>query len=233
MVIKRVSTLEFNDWANLKDAVKKIVANGTYQSLLTYHSHQYRIHAEGDHIEVGRQRFLPWHRAYLIAFENAIRGFHKDLAIPYWDWNKDAGRLRGFSERFGMPLGRPPNGKGKRTPKDEWGEKIRDMSRTEYLLSPNNYYDFTERLEEGPHNHGHDWIGGDMASMESPRDVAFWFHHAQIDRIWALWQQRYRNEKPNLSGDNRILDPWKFDIKSINNIEKLGYRYVEPSDTTA
>lgn len=41
----------------------------------------------------------------------------------------------------------------------------------------------------GMHNSGHTTIGGDMTDMfVSPGDPIFWLHHANIDRIWALWQ---------------------------------------------
>ena len=41
----------------------------------------------------------------------------------------------------------------------------------------------------GMHNGVHRWIGGDMAAMSSPNDPIFFMHHAQIDRIWAIWQR--------------------------------------------
>jgi tyrosinase len=36
----------------------------------------------------GNWYFLPWHRAYLVTYEKAIRQItgHNDFAIPYWDW---------------------------------------------------------------------------------------------------------------------------------------------------
>ena len=107
------------------------------------------------------------------------------------------------------------------------------MSEVEHLLAPDNYYNFTRRLEKGPHNYGHDWIGGDMNSIESPRDAAFWFHHAQVDRIWALWQQEHSNEIADLQGTDAVLDPWELDIHDVNNIRDLGYEYVEPGGTPA
>jgi len=40
------------------------------------------------------------------------------------------------------------------------------------------------------HNRVHEWTGGDMRVGTSPNDPIFWFHHANIDRIWAGWQNR-------------------------------------------
>jgi tyrosinase len=41
------------------------------------------------------------------------------------------------------------------------------------------------------HNQVHVWTGGDRATMAggaSPNDPVFFLHHANIDRIWAMWQ---------------------------------------------
>lgn len=40
------------------------------------------------------------------------------------------------------------------------------------------------------HNRVHEWVGGDMRTGTSPNDPLFWFHHCQVDRTWAGWQQR-------------------------------------------
>ena len=41
------------------------------------------------------------------------------------------------------------------------------------------------------HNGVHGWVGGDMTAMTSPNDPIFFMHHAQIDRIWAIWQRTH------------------------------------------
>ena len=98
-----------------------------------------------------------------------------------------------------------------------------------------DYYIFSNFLEREPHNRGHGWIGGDMGNpMISPNDPIFWMHHAQIDRIWSVWQTRNPGEKPFLDSDEKKLDPWedKFDVDSIDDISNLGedsYEYESPS----
>jgi tyrosinase len=44
--------------------------------------------------------------------------------------------------------------------------------------------------EIGPHGGVHYTIGGDPGGdlFTSPADPAFWVHHSQMDRMWALWQ---------------------------------------------
>ena len=40
------------------------------------------------------------------------------------------------------------------------------------------------------HSAGHIYIGADMyESSGSPNDPMFFLHHAQVDRLWAAWQQ--------------------------------------------
>ena len=39
------------------------------------------------------------------------------------------------------------------------------------------------------HGRGHGYVGGDMdGSSASPNDPIFFLHHAQVDRLWAAWQ---------------------------------------------
>ena len=59
-------------------------------------------------------------------------------------------------------------------------------------------------LEQGPHNDGHDWVGsriGKNRSMGTLRSAAgdpmFYLHHANIDRIWSL----YDKPQPDPKGD--------------------------------
>src|SRR5712691_10415212 len=39
----------------------------------------------------GNWYFLPWHRAYLLSYERAVRKLtgNNEFALPYWDWTQD------------------------------------------------------------------------------------------------------------------------------------------------
>ena len=41
------------------------------------------------------------------------------------------------------------------------------------------------------HGRAHLWVGGPMVTGASPNDPAFFLHHANIDRVWAEWQDRH------------------------------------------
>lgn len=49
-------------------------------------------------------------------------------------------------------------------------------------------------LERVLHNPVHAMIGGQMGTATSPNDPAFFLHHANVDRLWDVWQGRYGNE---------------------------------------
>ncbi|PSN59511.1 monooxygenase [Corynespora cassiicola Philippines] len=51
------------------------------------------------------------------------------------------------------------------------------------------YADFRYGLEGTPHGAIHSAVGGDMLPSHSPNDPIFFLHHAQVDRLWYLWQQ--------------------------------------------
>ncbi len=63
----------------------------------------------------------------------------------------------------------------------------------------------------------------------SPTDPIFWLHHAQVDRLWHIWQQNNRGINPPLNGSDRIMDPWPESYDELLDIEALGYTY----DSTA
>ena len=51
------------------------------------------------------------------------------------------------------------------------------------------------------HNQAHVWIGGTMLSSASPNDPAFFYHHANVDRLYQRWLensgQLYAGGKPS------------------------------------
>ncbi|KAI3396132.1 hypothetical protein diail_463 [Diaporthe ilicicola] len=56
--------------------------------------------------------------------------------------------------------------------------------------SNNGFVPFWRALEDGPHRAVHNALGGDMVPGTSPNDPLFMMHHAQVDRLWWLWQRQ-------------------------------------------
>ncbi len=61
------------------------------------------------------------------------------------------------------------------------------------------------------HNGIHVFIGGQMGSGTSPNDPVFFLHHAQVDRIWALYQEMWGNE----SYPEQFLDEQLFEFPGV------------------
>lgn len=62
-------------------------------------------------------------------------------------------------------------------------------------ISAANLSSFRNTLEGwvGPrqiHNAVHRWVDGSMQPGTSPNDPVFFFHHCNIDRLWAVWEQK-------------------------------------------
>ena len=255
-MIVRKSNVAFSRWKDFRTAVSEMISAGTYAKLAEIHAarerepdglvrSRHRMHGTmfGP---VGYRRFLPWHRAYLIAFERELRQIDDTLSIPYWDWDNDQGRLEGFRNFLALADSRDV---GLRP-----GEQSSDLNRRRWFSSEEltvffetfegDYYFFTRTLESGTrtaagmivgqHNAGHSWMGGDMAIVRnSPNDVAFWLHHAAVDRVWAKWQEGNPGERAFLSGQEAKLDPWdsEFNVENIDDIGALGedsYAYEDP-----
>ncbi|KAH9273226.1 hypothetical protein BASA83_004515 [Batrachochytrium salamandrivorans] len=162
--------------------------------------------------------FLPWHRAYLRAFEDALItqcNYHN--ALPYWDWSIDS-----QAPEQSMIWG--PKSFGGDGDPDSADSCISDgpfagfmstfaqktcISRTIYdglpgassFFTPESIYQlvnlqstfatFRTNLERGPHNNVHDGIGGSMGRLAlSANDPIFFLHHANVDRIWYMWQKK-------------------------------------------
>ena len=78
--------------------------------------------------------------------------------------------------------------------------RIRSVTRLpdwENHIRPNleipDYHAFWRWLESGVRTHDsiHGWVGGNMSnSLFSPNDPIFMLNHANVDRLWALWQSR-------------------------------------------
>lgn len=237
MAIIRESNVTFTKWPEFRQAINQLVQNGTYKNLVDIHANMsmfpdglrygvHRMHGAMAGV-VGYRRFLPWHRAYLIAFERELRNIDNTLSIPYWDWDADGGRLIGISgilglssqRDIGLLAGQPVTGPNQKP----WFSNSATVQMMEQYTG--DYYPWSRELEGPLHGGGHNWVGGDMSNaMISPNDPIFWCHHAQIDRIWSAWQINNPNEKAFLSGADSLLDPWdaEYNNDNIQDISALG-----------
>ncbi|MFT3718606.1 tyrosinase family protein [Pseudorhodoferax sp.] len=152
-----------------------------------------------DHCPHGNWFFLPWHRAYLLYFEQICRELTgaQDFALPYWNWTcqrqipapflGDAGNPLFAPGRSGVPPAALPDdavGPGvMQDILDEPNFALFASSPAAALRPPVGY----GPLEGTPHNSVHGFVGGVMNNFQSPRDPVFWMHHNMIERVWWEW----------------------------------------------
>lgn len=101
------------------------------------------------------------------------------------------------------------------------------QSSVDAAMNQTTYTNFTQDLE-GIHNGVHVWVGGTMGFISTaPADPIFWLHHANIDRIWDMWQRDNPGENPNLVGSDATMDPWmSFGEVDTRTVSGLGYVYA-------
>ncbi len=160
--------------------------------------------------------FLPWHRMFVYYFERIVRaavvaaGGPSNWALPYWGYGNGGEQaslphaFRASASAVVNPLfvqeraeevnaGVPLDAKVIThafalsrllfTGAEEFGGGIADASK--------QFWRKTGRLEQTPHNDVHNAVGGKGGWMADAKTAAqdpiFWLHHANIDRIWAIW----------------------------------------------
>jgi tyrosinase len=81
------------------------------------------------------------------------------------------------------------------------------------------------------HGRGHLWVGGNMAASSSPNDPVFWLHHANLDRIWAEWQDRHGID--NFPAKWYFMDHSQPDMRGIGRITDVLYGFTTRSNYVA
>ena len=182
------------------------------------------IHANSTHQMHGNPRFLPWHRIYLLKFEQLLMSIDPTVCIPYWrssDEQAFPSWLLGFTPTVTLL-------NGPHTVTRNLGSMggLPDVAAVTAATANGTFGGFASALE-GIHNSGHVWVGGSMGLVPTaPADPAFWMHHAEIDRIWADWQALNPGQNPALAGAAAVMDPWPETEADTRDTASLGYVYV-------
>jgi hypothetical protein len=144
--------------------------------------------------------FLPWHRMFVLAFENVVRQVTGEptFTLPYWSYT-DGGNaaLPSQFRRPGDPtwgaLYRPNRAGGVNA-----GAQIQPAGvlNLDVLGSPTYAPDgadqgFCANIDGNLHGLVHVGVGDSVTGMGvvpwAANDPIFWVHHCNIDRIWASW----------------------------------------------
>jgi Common central domain of tyrosinase len=168
----------------------------------------------------GSWYFASWHRMYLYYFERIVRaqvvanGGSARWALPYWNYDVAGHNAlpRAFRHRLRADGSPNPLYVHDRNPGINAGAGLpASITSAAFALarptftgasqfgggvtSPlGQFWSSTGRLEQTPHNDVHVAIGGLMGDPDTAaQDPIFWLHHANIDRLWWLWQKQHAN----------------------------------------
>jgi tyrosinase len=177
--------------------------------------------------------FLPWHRAYLVFFDNAARDQNPDAILPWWDWTSATSHQTGIPAAYtagGAALESGPmpamNGQAARqtTRNPSSPDSLPTEAELEAVLQLTDFRDFSNQLQ-GIHDGVHGWTGGDMGVVAtSAFDPVFWAHHAMIDRAWYLWQLRHGVNNIPIDYLDKALFPG-YTVRQVLDVRALGYEY--------
>ena len=166
------------------------------------------------------QHFLPWHRYYILRYENLMRKADCNFTVTYWDWSSDSREpfSTGPDNVWNSDTGF--GGDGVEAQQNcvldgpfRWGNWTRVRPRINplplpdcltrnfngnppgeidlmRLLSIDNFTWFEFGLREVFHDNVHCQIGGIMCEKEAASAPEFFLHHGFIDKIWDDWQKK-------------------------------------------
>lgn len=161
-----------------------------------------------------RDHFLPWHRWYILQYENLLRQVDCSFTVSYWDWSEPT------VEPWGTGLndiwhsndgGFGGNGNGtegcvqdgpfkqgnwslvpsadapKCLKRQFMGTPPTAQNVAEVLqIHPRNFTDFEIMLAWYLHGMVHCLIGGTMCSSDAASAPEFFLHHGHIDKVFHI-----------------------------------------------
>lgn len=198
------------------DTILKVSAEGSqyrpeYVKLINEH---YELFNSSIHKQ---KYFLPWHRYYILRYENLMRKADCSFTVTYWDWSVDTeNAFSAVSDNvwdsktgFGGG-GRDPHkcvldgpfrkGVWKRVRRDgatgidclkrDFAGSPPDEMHVMDILNKDDFDQFESPLRVVLHGVVHCKIGETMCSPEAASAPEFFLHHAFIDKIWDDWQKK-------------------------------------------
>lgn len=219
---KNLTAAEWDDFVCAYTRLQKGMLNGgakpslddfadDHATAFQKQNHTWEVHAHEPWImpQHWGLMFLPWHRVFLNAFENRLRREVAGVTIPYWN-----------------------------ACKDPFPEELKDISANEKTsvailhshlpsFSEPDFEMFQFDLEVQYHNDVQAELRRAMGRRLSPRDVAFWLHHACIDRQWGHWFAKHHGSTAlamnKLIRDGEIVSGTR--VRDVLHTTQLGYVY--------
>jgi tyrosinase len=198
----------------------------------------------------GNWYFLPWHRAYVLEFEEICRDLsgNPDFALPYWNWTQnnsipgpfrqgtllDDTRIR--NSVFAVTVEQPIIDGILSQGDFEFFASFRPFGQTDTDPRWQRAQGAASRLEGTPHDFVHGAIGspppdsgipmGNMGDVPTAAlDPIFWLHHSNIDRLWAEWNVRGHRNTSDARWTDLSLSPFDRVVGDLQDLTQLGYTY--------
>ncbi|KAL7535624.1 hypothetical protein ACHAWF_005215, partial [Thalassiosira exigua] len=174
-----------------------------------------RLHNTQKNFAHGSNAFLQWHRWYISGFEKALQIVSgRCIFLSYWDWEVEAedrdqsyilkSTTFGSVDDISTEANRGCVNGGIADYQGFWattaweGNCLKrafngylfcdEACLMDHIVSYDTFQTFSPRFESYPHGVVHSSIGENMMSMYAPDDPLFFPHHANVDRVWAIWQ---------------------------------------------
>jgi len=200
--------------------------------------------------------FLPWHRLFVMYFEQIIRAVSgkNEFALPYWNYSTQDQTVRGvIPPEFTKPNGPVFSSLYVQNRNDGVNQGVSieqialDMGisnalsldalfQQDYSFTSQAVQGFNQTLDFGLHGNVHVSVGDDTNMGNVPTaagDPIFWMHHCNIDRLWASWNAAGRSNPPlNQTfvfadgSGSRVVA----NVSDVLNLANLNYTYdqLEP-----
>ena len=194
----------------------------TYQAAM-HGTHASAVRPLWNGCQHGTWFFLAWHRMFIYYFEQIVRaavvqaGGAPDWSLPFWDYGA-GGQQATLPTAFRQPtvngsqnplyVSRRAHGINSGLALSPAVTSARAALRASRFVGTSQFgggvtgvaqfSNSTGQVESTPHNVVHDAVGGNGGLMADPdaaaADPIFWVHHANIDRLWFIWNTaRHRN----------------------------------------
>ncbi len=159
-----------------------------------------------------RYSFLVWHRAFILDLERQLQKIDPSVSLPYWKFDEVADKV--FTADFmGAAMASGTLVFNASNPLSHWAingrtgivrkpifnvqtgsgldPRIGMISEKATIGLGTTYKKFAPQAEQNPHGNAHESfsIGPITNITTATQDPIFYLLHANVDRLWALWQQ--------------------------------------------
>nr|WCA44164.1 hemocyanin [Crepidula fornicata] len=209
-VRRNLEDLTTGEAESLRSALRDMEEDGSFDAIARFHGYPGLCEHDGHKAACcvhGSPAFPHWHRLYVEQVENSLLSHGSAVSVPYWDWTQPIKKLPAlindatyYDSRAHAKLENPffrwkipgTDMYTSRDPRPDLFDSDYFLNNALLALEQTSYCDFEVQFEI-LHNALHSFLGGrgkySLSSLDySAFDPVFFLHHANVDRIWAIWQ---------------------------------------------